>query len=142
MTSYHFAHTDGSARGNPGPGGWAVLMDGRDLTSGNFKLHVTNNQMELYAVYMAMDLCPYDCDFTIFTDSSLVIGYYCKQWKINKLHKEIVGATFNLLLVKHVIWHFEWVKGHDNNPFNDKVDKAAHGQSKIAQNAMLSTSKG
>lgn len=138
---YHFAHTDGSARGNPGAGGWAALMDGKNLISGNFQIPVTNNQMELYAVYAAVEAAPVNCDLTIFTDSSLVIGYYAKQWKVNKLHKDIVSTTFDLLLIKHIIWHFEWLKGHDNNPFNCRADKAAQAQSQIAKSAMLSTSK-
>lgn len=141
MTTFHFAYTDGSARGNPGPGGWAVLMNGKDLISGRFDMPVTNNQMELYAIYKAVEAAPANCDLTIFTDSNLAIGYYCKKWKINQLHKDIVKATFDLLVAKSIIWHFEWVKGHANNPFNCQVDKAAQGQSKIAQSTMFSTSK-
>ena len=129
--------TDGSCKGNPGPGGWAYFRDYGDRTKENFgseKL-TTNNRMELSAVIMGLFDLPAGCDVKIVTDSTYVkqgMESWIKKWKVcgwktsqNKAVKnyDLWVKLDELCSMHRVKW--EWVRGHSGHPLNEYVDKLA-----------------
>ncbi len=135
-------YTDGSSRGNPGPGGYgAILIWGnisKEISQG-YRL-TTNNRMELLAVIAALEsLKKTDLDITIYSDSSYVVKAVMEGWlnkwistnfKGGKKNKDLWLRYYHLSR-KHKI-HFEWVKGHAENEFNNRCDilatRAADGK--------------
>ena len=127
-------YTDGAARGNPGNGGYGiVLLSGphrKELSEG-FK-HTTNNRMELLAVIVALESLKIEgCDVTIYTDSKYVADAVEKGWVFNWVKKRFKGKKnpdlwmrFLEIYKKHVV-KFVWVKGHANNPLNERCDELA-----------------
>ena len=127
-------YTDGAARGNPGPGGYgAVLHWGstvKEISQG-YK-HTTNNRMELMAVIAALQLLKRDgLDVTIYSDSAYVVNTVEKGWLFNWARNGYKGkknadlwAQYLQLHKKHRI-KFVWVKGHANNPMNNRCDELA-----------------
>ena len=134
MNSKIIIYTDGSSRGNPGPGGYGiVLISGRhrkELSKG-YKL-TTNNRMELLAVIVGLEaLKSENCSVTIYTDSKYVADAVEKKWVFqweqkNFKRKKNVDLWKRFLIVyrKHQI-KFIWIKGHDNNKENEICDKLA-----------------
>lgn len=127
-------YTDGAARGNPGPGGYgAVLLSGphRKELSGGFRL-TTNNRMELLAVIKALEALKFEnCDVTVYTDSRYVADAVEKGWVFNWVKKQFKGKKnpdlwlrFLEVYKKHRI-RFVWVKGHADNPLNERCDQLA-----------------
>jgi len=128
-------YTDGAARGNPGPGGYgAILISGdhrKELSQGYRK--TTNNRMELMAVIAALlNLKKEGLHITIYTDSQYVSkaikeGWLNKwiatQFKGGKKNKDL-WMQFHELAQKHHI-NFVWVKGHADNPLNNRCDELA-----------------
>ncbi|MGR3839204.1 MAG: ribonuclease HI [Cognatishimia sp.] len=137
-----FAYTDGACSGNPGPGGWGVLlraMSGesvlkeRELSGG--APETTNNQMELMAAIMALETLERASVVTVVTDSAYVkngVTGWIHGWKRNG------WRTSNKKPVKNVeLWQrldaaqarhsvtWEWVKGHAGHPENEKADELA-----------------
>jgi len=127
-------YTDGAARGNPGPGGYgAVLLSGehrKELSEGYKR--TTNNRMELLAVIVALETLKIEgCDVTIYTDSKYVADSVTKGWVFNWVKKRFKGKKnadlwmrFLEIYKKHVV-QFVWVKGHANNPLNERCDTLA-----------------
>ena len=128
-------YTDGSSRGNPGPGGYGViLMSGphKKELSGGFRL-TTNNRMELMAVIEGLKAVKKnDLPITIYSDSQYVVNAISKGWlntwiktnfkgdkKNPDLWKEYyrLSHSFNINMV--------WVKGHADNPYNNRCDVLA-----------------
>jgi len=134
MSQQLVIYTDGSARGNPGPGGYgAILMWGnqrKELSQGYRK--TTNNRMELLAVIAALQTLKKDgLDVVIYSDSSYVINSVEKRWVFNWVKtgfKDKKNADlwriFLSLYSKNKI-RFVWVKGHADNPFNNRCDALA-----------------
>jgi ribonuclease HI len=134
MSQQLVIYTDGSARGNPGPGGYgAILMWGnqrKELSQGYRK--TTNNRMELLAVIAALKTLKKDgLDVVIYSDSSYVINSVEKRWVFNWVKtgfKDKKNADlwriFLSLYSKNKI-RFVWVKGHADNPFNNRCDELA-----------------
>jgi ribonuclease HI len=127
-------YTDGSARGNPGPGGWAALLcSGKHYKelSGGFA-RTTNNRMELLAVIEALEAVKIaGSSITVFSDSSYVCNAINKgwlfQWEIkNFVKKKNVDLWRRFLKVfrRHNV-KFVWVKGHNGHPQNERCDKLA-----------------
>ena len=127
-------YTDGAARGNPGRGGYgAILMWGtlrKELSQG-YK-HTTNNRMELMGVIVALEAMKKDGqDITIYTDSQYLVNSIEKGWLWNwvktgfkdKKNKDL-WTRFYKLMQKHQL-KFVWVKGHADNPFNNRCDQLA-----------------
>ena len=130
-------YTDGSCIGNPGPGGWAVIiLDNRNekKISGK-KNNTTNNQMELLAPIKALSNFDKQKSFTIFTDSIYVkdgITKWIKNWKKNNWKTSRKKPVKNQKLWKKldelVKFHdvkWEWIKGHSTNIYNNLVDELA-----------------
>lgn len=130
------AFTDGAVSGNPGPGGWAVLLAWRgELISGN-QPYATNNEMEVYAVLQALLHVPDGAHLHIVTDSKMVIGWLCMRWAKNRDYIRILAeAWFAIKHAKKVTVTFERIKGHSGYPGNEFVDHEAVRQSKIARAA-------
>lgn len=128
-------YTDGSSRGNPGPGGYGVvLMAGnhrKELSQG-FRL-TTNNRMELMAVIAGLEaLKKQGLHVTIFSDSKYVVDAVEKGWlntwiatdfKGGKKNKDLWLRYYHLSKTQFV--RFVWVKGHADNPHNNRCDQLA-----------------
>jgi ribonuclease HI len=128
-------YTDGSSRGNPGPGGFgAVLLwgDAQKELSGGYRL-TTNNRMELMAVIKALEsLKKRDISVTIYTDSQYVVNSVEKKWLNNWIKTDFKGGKKNKdlwlhfhALSKHFKLRFIWVKGHADNRWNNLCDELA-----------------
>jgi len=128
-------YTDGACIGNPGPGGYGVVLiqgKNRKEISGGFRL-TTNNRMELMAAIVGLEALKYRCSVTIYTDSqylanSVNLGWLkkwkAKGWMRNKKDPVINPDLWEKLLSlceKHDV-RFEWVKGHANNLENERCD--------------------
>jgi ribonuclease HI len=127
-------YTDGAARGNPGPGGYGiVLISGKHHReiSGGFK-HTTNNRMELMAVIVALEALKIEgSDVTIFTDSKYVADAVTKGWVFTWVSRRFKGKKnadlwlrFLQIYPRHHV-EFVWVKGHSDNPLNERCDQLA-----------------
>ena len=131
-------YTDGACLGNPGAGGWgAIIRDGKDerVLSGG-ELHTTNNRMELTAVIRALSTLEGRQDVTVTTDSAYVVNAikqgWLQTWKAHGWRKKTGGTAKNndlwneldFLLKKHNV-EFEWVKGHNGHPENERCDAIA-----------------
>lgn len=127
-------YTDGAARGNPGPGGYGVvLLSGRhrkELSEG-FRL-TTNNRMELLAVIVALETLKIPgSEVTVYTDSKYVADAVGKGWVFNWVKKRFknkknpdLWMRFLEVFKKHHV-KFVWVKGHANDPLNERCDQLA-----------------
>ena len=129
-------YTDGSSRGNPGPGGYGIVMEHcksgyvKEYSKG-FKL-TTNNMMELLAVIDALKkLKQTNLKIIIYTDSKYVVDSIEKKWvfkweKVNFKNKKNVDLWLDFLsLYKKNIIKFHWIKGHNDHPQNESCDKLA-----------------
>ena len=121
-------YTDGACIGNPGPGGWGVVIlqeNDNFFLSGGEK-NTTNNRMEITAVIEGLKNVD-SKDLTVYSDSTYVINTITKGWKKNK-NQDLWEILEKLVSEKNVKW--EWVKGHSGNEFNEKADKLAYGEAK------------
>lgn len=128
-------YTDGSSRGNPGPGGYGtILMAGqhhKELSQG-YRL-TTNNRMELMAVIAGLQALKKEgLKVTIYSDSQYVVKAVEQGWLKNWIATDFKGGKknkdlwtiFHRLAQKHKI-KFVWVKGHADNPYNNRCDVLA-----------------
>lgn len=127
-------YTDGAARGNPGPGGYGVVMlsgaHRKELSQG-FKL-TTNNRMELMAVLVGLEsIKAKGCKVTIYTDSKYVADSVEKKWVFNWVRTNFKGKKNSDLWKRFLISYplhsikFVWIKGHANIPENERCDQLA-----------------
>ncbi len=135
MSSQVTIYTDGSSRGNPGPGGYGtVLISGhlkKELSQG-YK-HTTNNRMELMAVIAGLEAMKKDnLNITIYSDSQYVVKAVQEGWLKNWIATNFKGGKKNcdLWMKYHELAQdhnikFIWVKGHANNPYNNRCDTLA-----------------
>lgn len=134
-------YTDGSARGNPGPGGFGVVLlagQHRKEIAEGFK-HTTNNRMELLAVIVGLEVLKNEgSNVTIYSDSKYVVDSVEKRWVFGWLKKGFKGKKnpdlwrrFLTIYAKHNV-KFVWVKGHAEIPENERCDQlaveASHGR--------------
>jgi ribonuclease HI len=127
-------YTDGAARGNPGPGGYgAILMSGnyrKELSDGF--AHTTNNRMELLAVITALEALKIEgCEVTVYSDSKYVVDAIEKGWLRSWVQKRFknkknpdLWLRYLEVSKKHNV-RFVWVKGHADNPYNERCDELA-----------------
>jgi ribonuclease HI len=127
-------YTDGASRGNPGPGGYGIVMESGKLVkefSEGF-LKTTNNRMELLAVIVALqNLKRTDLDITLYSDSKYVVDAINQGWVFG-WHKKGYKGKKNpdlwrrlLPLLQKYRPKFVWVKGHNNHPQNERCDTLA-----------------
>lgn len=131
-------YTDGACSGNPGPGGWgAILITGKykkELSGG--EKNTTNNRMELLGPINALRALKVPCSVELYTDSQYVCKAFNDHWIDSWLkngwrnskkepvkNKELWLELIALTEAHHVTWH--WVKGHADNPFNNRCDELA-----------------
>lgn len=134
-------YTDGACSGNPGIGGWGCILrykqTQKELSGG--ALETTNNRMELTAVIEALKALKTSCNVTLYTDSQYVmkgITEWLESWKKNgwktKSKKNEVKnidlwQALDALISKHEI-RFVWVKGHNGDEGNERVDALARSE--------------
>ncbi|KTD68051.1 MULTISPECIES: ribonuclease HI [Legionella] len=131
-------YTDGACKGNPGPGGWGVLLryKGQEKKLYGGEAHTTNNRMELMAAIKGLEALTRPCTVNLYTDSQYLrqgMTDWLANWKINgwrNSKKEPVKNAdlwklLDELASRHQIkWH--WVKGHSGHTENDLVDALAN----------------
>ena len=136
-------YTDGACTGNPGPGGWGVILmyKGKAKELSGFEEMTTNNRMELLAVISALEALNEPCDVDLYTDSQYVSNainlgwldsWQQKGWK--RKGGEVKNLDLWVRLVPSLKEHkvsFIWVKGHSDNEFNNRCDELARGAIKI-----------
>jgi ribonuclease HI len=131
-------YTDGACRGNPGPGGWGVLLiSGKHEKSlKGAEIETTNNRMELQAAIEALKALKRGCEVELYTDSQYVrlgVLEWLGNWKLSKwktankkpVKNRDLWESLDQQLSRHkVSWH--WVKGHSGNAGNEKADTLAN----------------
>ena len=131
-------YSDGACRGNPGPGGWGVLLraNGAEKELYGGEADTTNNRMELMAVIRALEALKRRCRVKLYTDSLYVmkgITLWIHSWKKKgwrtadkkPVKNEDLWRRLDELAAKHDIeWH--WVKGHAGHPENERADELAN----------------
>jgi ribonuclease HI len=131
-------YSDGACRGNPGPGGWGVLLryDGREKELWGGEAATTNNRMELMAAIRALEALKRPSRVKLYTDSLYVmkgISSWIRDWKRRgwrtadkkPVKNEDLWRRLDELAAKHDIeWH--WVRGHAGHPENERADELAN----------------
>lgn len=133
-------HTDGSCLGNPGPGGWAALLryKGKEKELAGGEADTTNNRMELMAAIMALEALTESCQIVLHTDSQYVrqgitewmSGWLRRQWKTaggDPVKNRELWERLHAATQRHTI-DWRWVKGHNGDPDNERVDELARNQ--------------
>ena len=139
-------YTDGACSGNPGPGGFGVVMmyggTRRELSQG-FR-RTTNNRMELLAVITALETLTRPCEVTVYSDSEYVVNAITKgwlrSWQARGWRKADKKPVLNIdlwqrlvpLLARHEV-EFKWVRGHNNNVENERCDVLAVAATQAAE---------
>lgn len=129
-----FLYTDGAASGNPGPGGYGVVLkcgDARKEISGGYA-RTTNNRMELMAVIIGLEAIRWEkAEVEVWSDSTYVVkaitegwleGWVAKNWKKVK-NPDLWQRFLPLYRAHHVSFH--WLKGHAGHPENERCDRLA-----------------
>ncbi len=148
-------YTDGACRGNPGPGGYGIILETvsggktyrKELSQG-YK-STTNNRMELLAAIVALEALKFPCQVDLYSDSQYLVNAirqgWAAKWKANgwfrdKQHKEKAkNVDLWMRLEKAMQPHaveFHWVKGHAENPNNNRCDELAVAAA-LNQDALL-----
>ena len=131
-------YTDGACSGNPGPGGWGAILEymGHEKELSGGEESTTNNRMELTAVIMGLSAIKEPCIVELYSDSKYVIDGLQKGWAVSwrkngwkKADKKpaLNPDLWEILLdltEKHEI-QYHWVKGHAENPKNNRCDELA-----------------
>ena len=131
-------YTDGACSGNPGPGGYGVILEygakTKELSAG-FS-NTTNNRMEMMAVIAGLSALQQPCEVTVVSDSRYVVDAiekgWVQKWKSNgwmrnKREKALNVDLWKKLLVlldRHRVT-FTWIRGHNNHPQNERCDRLA-----------------
>jgi ribonuclease HI len=130
-------YTDGACSGNPGPGGWGVLLqwNGHEKELNGGEGETTNNRMEMMAVIKALEAIKGTPKVELYTDSKYVMqgitewidGWKARGWKTagKKPVKNVdLWQEMDALVAQHDVT-FHWVKGHDGHPENERADALA-----------------
>jgi ribonuclease HI len=141
-----YAATDGSALGNPGPGGWSWYIHEGRWASGGYPGPVTNNQMELMALLRLLEHAP-DDHLAIAIDSQYVInavtkwahGWSRNAWRTKTgadvANRDIIEPIMTLMAHRSqrgLVTHINWVRGHNGHPANEAADVLARTAAQTA----------
>ncbi len=131
--------TDGACSGNPGPGGWGVILraGGTEKEMSGGERATTNNRMEMMAVIKGLQALTKPSEITLYTDSRYVLdgatkwilGWKKNGWKTadkKPVKNEDLWRTLDAEAARHSI-RWQWVRGHDGHPENERVDALARG---------------
>ena len=131
-------YTDGACSGNPGPGGWGVVLlyQGNRKELSGYKPETTNNRMELFAAIQGLSALKESCIVNLYSDSSYLINAFEKHWIDNwqrngwktSTKQPVENQDLWKLLLIHVRKHqvrFIKVKGHSDNVNNNRCDEMA-----------------
>jgi ribonuclease HI len=129
------AYADGSCLGNPGPGGWGVVLvgsNGSRLEFSGAAASTTNNRMEITAAIEALRKLPSGVDVIIRTDSQYLVNTMTRGWK--RRENLDLWKILDAEVAQRKV-HWEWVRGHSGDTFNERADK-------LARNAALGKPQG
>jgi ribonuclease HI len=128
-------YTDGSSRGNPGPGGYGAILiwkgQAKEISAGYRR--TTNNRMELMSVIAALESLKREAiDIVVYSDSQYVVKAVSEGWLQKWIRTGFSGGKknrdlwmrYHALAQRHSI-RFIWVKGHHTNPYNNRCDELA-----------------
>jgi len=131
-----YLYTDGSSLGNPGPGGYGIILEWVGMSyvkefSGGFA-RTTNSRMELLAVIVGLELLKKPgMEVIVYSDSKYVVDAVEKKWVFGWKQKAFkdkknsdLWRRFLKIYEKHQV-HFQWVKGHNQHPQNERCDQLA-----------------
>lgn len=129
--------TDGACSGNPGPGGYAAILKyGKEIREiSGYEVETTNNRMEMMAVIEALRQLKRPCTVRVITDSQYVVkgmtewiqGWSKRNWLTSQKKPVLNQSLWKELLSlcqKHKI-EWQWIKGHNGNPYNERCDQLA-----------------
>lgn len=134
-------YTDGACSGNPGPGGWGAILEynGTEKVLSGGEDRTTNNRMELTAVIRGLEVLNQPCQVELYSDSKYVVDGLTKGWarswqargwvksdKKPALNPDLWERLLELTQTHSVNCH--WVKGHAQNPMNNRCDQLAVGE--------------
>ena len=134
-------YTDGACSGNPGPGGWGVVLlyQGNKKELAGYQPETTNNRMELFAAIQGLAALREPCEVTLYSDSSYLINAFEKHWLDNwqrnnwltsarkPVKNQDLWQRMPALLARHEV-HFHWLKGHAGHAENERCDELARGE--------------
>lgn len=131
-------YTDGACSGNPGPGGWAYILQygAAEKAASGGERETTNNRMELTGVIRGLQALKFPCVVELYSDSKYVIDALEKGWAVGwrkrgwmrskekpALNPDLWEQLLDLCEI-HLV-HCHWVKGHAQNPYNNRCDEMA-----------------
>ncbi|MGI6201375.1 MAG: ribonuclease HI [Christensenellales bacterium] len=141
-------YTDGACSGNPGPGGWGAILrfQEHEKELSGFAKDTTNNRMELLAAHQALSALKEPCQVDLYSDSAYLVNAFEKGWlaswqkngwrtaKKDPVENQDLWQQLLRQASRHRIT-FHKVKGHADNPFNNRCDALATGAIKLHQQA-------
>ena len=145
-----YLYTDGAARGNPGPGGYGVVLKSgphyKEISEGY--RYTTNNRMELLAVIVGLEAIKVDgAQVTVVSDSKYVVDAVSKGWVFSWVKKNFKDKKNSDLWRRYLSIHtkhsitFQWIKGHNGHPDNERCDElaveASHGSNLLEDQGYL-----
>ncbi len=137
MTEQMKIYTDGACQGNPGPGGWGVVLErgARQTTLHGGESHTTNNRMEMMAAIRALESLDKRCEVVLTTDSQYVkngitqwiAGWKKRGWKTAQktpVKNQDLWQRLDAAVARHQV-RWQWVRGHSGHPQNEQADRLA-----------------
>lgn len=136
-------YTDGACSGNPGPGGWGAILIYKDkkLELSGYEAHTTNNRMELLAPIEALSRLKEPCEVEVYSDSAYLTNAFLQNWIGNWVrrgwiksdkkpveNRDLWEELLKFTQIHSISWHK--VKGHADNPLNNRCDELATGEIK------------
>ena len=136
-------YTDGACSGNPGPGGWGAILIYKEkrVELSGYDAHTTNNRKELLAPIQALQRLKEPCFVRVYSDSAYLVNAFRQHWLENWVRRNWIKSDkkpvenrdlWEKILRQTKIHHIEWikVKGHADNPLNNRCDELATGEIK------------